>query len=307
MRSVFIWLSRSKRIPAFTKKRPFFWRFASRFVAGETLSDALAVVKGLNESGMMATLDHLGENVASEEEARKAAKAYVKALHALAESGLDCNVSLKLTQMGLDVSRRLCIDNVRNILDSAKKRGNFVRLDMEGSSYAEKTLEIYKELVMDYRNVGVVIQSSLYRSGKDVEDLIGMGANVRLVKGAYKEPPSVAFPKKGDVDSNYAKLMGAMLSTDAQRNGCKVAIATHDEKMIGKAREIIKNGSIPQKHYEFQMLYGIRRDLQRKLAEEGHPVRVYVPYGKEWYPYFMRRLAERPANVIFLTKNLFKP
>ncbi len=306
MKSLLIWLSRSKKIPKFTKKHKLFWRFASRFVAGETLEEVLKVVKTLNNEGMIATLDHLGENTEKENDANDASKAYVEALREIRKLKLDCNVSLKLTQMGLDLGKDICLRNVKSIVEEAKKDGNFIRIDMEGSRYTQTTLDIFGELRKGYDRIGVVIQSYLHRSAGDIEDLLQTGTNIRIVKGAYREPKETAFERKSETDKNYIALMERMLSKEAINKGCKVAIATHDEKILHKAKEMIKERNIGKEHYEFQMLYGIRQDLQKELAKE-HPVRIYVPYGKEWYPYFMRRLAERPANLLFLLKNLLRP
>ena len=304
MKSALIWLSRSKWAKEFTKKHGFFRRFSSRFVAGETLGQAIGAVKTLNSLGIIATLDHLGENTTNAEEARKSAESYIDAIREIKSSGVDSNVSLKLTQMGIDISDDECIENVGRISEEAKRNGNFVRIDMESSAYTEKTLNILRILHGEYGNVGIVIQSYLKRSADDVDSLLKLGANVRIVKGAYREPLSLVFPKKHDVDENFMSLVEKMLSESAQKAGCKVAIATHDEKIIKRCEKLISERKIGKERYEFQMLYGIRRDLQRALSK-NHTVRVYVPYGTEWYPYFMRRLAERPANLLFLLKNLF--
>lgn len=303
MKSFLLWLSRSKSIQELTKKHGFFRRFSSRFVAGDTLGDAILAVKELNSAGIIATLDHLGENTTNAEEAKKSADSYIDALREIKASGVDSNVSLKLTQMGIDISDKECAENVSRIIEEAKLTGNFVRIDMESSAYTDRTIGIFIKLHERHGNVGIVIQSYLKRSDDDVEKLSESGVNIRIVKGAYKEPASIAFARKLDVDENFVRLVEKMLSEDAIKNGCKVAIATHDEKIIKRCEEIVAAKNIGKDHYEFQMLYGIRRDLQKELSKNHH-VRVYVPYGTEWYPYFMRRLAERPANLLFLLKNL---
>lgn len=305
MKSLLLWLSRNKRMKAFTKTHGFLRKFSSRFVAGDTLGEAIVAVKNLNSSGIVATLDHLGENTTNAEEARRTAESYIDALREIKTSGADSNVSLKLTQMGIDISDEECLKNVSKIAEEAKRNGNFVRIDMESSAYTDRTLMIFIKLHEKYSNVGIVIQSYLKRSANDVDNLVKRGVNIRIVKGAYREPTSAVFTTKKDVDGNFVALVDRMLSEDAIKNGCKVAIATHDEKITKKCEEIIKERVIGRDRYEFQMLYGIRRDLQRELAK-NHDVRVYVPYGTEWYPYFMRRLAERPANLLFLLKNLFR-
>lgn len=286
---------------------PLSRRAARRFIAGETLSEALPVVRALNEHDILATLDHLGENVQTREKAISAAQEYLKILDAIQENRLNSNVSLKLTQMGLDLSEELCFENLKGILERARLYGNFVRIDMEGSAYTDRTLKLYERLRQaGYENVGVVIQAYLYRSHADVERLIELGANVRLCKGAYAEPPSIAFPKKRDVDRNFRELLQMLWSLPARENGAYVAIATHDQRLIEWAKHFAQAHEIPKDGFEFQMLHGIRRDLQGSLAREGYRVRVYVPYGQDWYPFFMRRLAERPANLLFLARHLFR-
>lgn len=279
-------------------------RAALRFVAGEDVDSAMRVVADLNQAGILATLDHLGENVDSAETAQQAATDYVTLLDVVAASGVESHVSVKLTQLGLDVGHELCQSCIDAIVTRAAQHGNFVRIDMEGSDYTERTIRLFKELRARYANVGIVIQSYLYRSASDVEQLIPMGANIRLCKGAYKEPPSVAFPRKADVDRNYVALMERLLSADARSQGAFVAIATHDPKIIARAKEYVEKKKVPRDGFEFQMLYGVRRDLQRQLVSEGYRVRVYVPYGREWYPYFMRRMAERPANIVFVLRGV---
>lgn len=287
---------------------PLARRVARRFVAGETLDEAIQVVRKLNAQGIKVTFDQLGESVTSESEAREAKDGYLRALAAIQSNNVQSHVSVKLTQMGLDLSHDLCLDNMRQIIRQAKEVDTFVRIDMEDSPRTQATLNIFKTLREEFDNVGIVIQSYLYRSEQDMQLLAEMGGNVRLCKGAYKEPPNLAFPDKKDVDANYITLARIFLDGHGNGNGHKpyVALATHDEKMINWAEAYIAEHHIDRDRYEFQMLYGIRPDLQRRLAAKGHTMRVYVPYGTHWYPYFMRRLAERPANVIFFVSNLFR-
>lgn len=300
MKDFFLFLSKNKTLNAAAKK----WglRFgASRVVAGETIAEAINTVRQLNKKGLVCTLDHLGEFVYSVEEANESADYCIKTLEAIHQSGVDCNLSLKMTQLGLDISRELCMNNMRRILDAAKKNGNiFVRIDMEDYAHNEVTLEILDELLQDYDNVGTVIQAYLYKSADDIEKLKEKKVNLRLVKGAYKESPEVAFPNKADVDENYKKIIKQHLL-----NGCYAAIATHDDNIIAYVKQLEKEYNIPRTQFEFQMLYGIRPQSQVELAREGYKMRVYVPYGNDWYGYFMRRLAERPANVAFVIKGLF--
>lgn len=277
-----------------------------RFVAGETLDEAIQVVKKLNRQGLKVTFDQLGESVTKEAEARQAKDGYLRALEAIDSNQVESHVSVKLTQMGLDLDQDLCLDNMRQIIGKAKAVGTFVRIDMEDSSRTQATLNIFKTLREEFDNVGVVIQSYLYRSEEDMRVLAAMGASVRLCKGAYKEPAGVAFPAKKDVDANYLKLAKIYLDSNGHGPTPYLALATHDVKIIDWAEQYTAGNHIDKSRFEFQMLYGIRPDLQRQLAALGYTMRVYVPYGTHWYPYFMRRLAERPANVIFLLSNLFK-
>lgn len=272
-----------------------------RFVAGETLNDAITAVKRLNTAGLTATLDYLGEAVANPAEAGAAAMQYIAILHAIDRCGVIANASLKLTQMGLDIDRELCLRNVERIVAQAAQFDNFIRVDMEGAAYTQTTLDLFKELYARHKNVGVVIQSYLYRSEADVRELNALGARVRLCKGAYNEPPAVAFPRKADVDNQYVAIMHLLLD-----EGNYPAIATHDERMIDATREYAARHNIPPDRFEFQMLYGIRRDLQEQLVRAGYRVRVYIPYGEQWYPYLMRRLAERPANVLFIARGMLR-
>jgi len=305
-RAFFLYLSGNAWVRRWLMRLSLARRAALRFVAGEEPEDAIRVIRALNARGILATLDHLGENVTSREDARHARDDYLRILDHIAESGLRSHVSLKLTQLGLDIGDDFCAENVAQILERAAGYHTFVRIDMEGSAYTQRTLDIFYRLHQHYANVGVVIQAYLYRSEADVCHLIAEGASVRLCKGAYKEPPDIAFPKKRDVDANYLKLMHMLLSDEARRNGAHLAIATHDAKIIAEAKRYTSEHGIRPDEFEFQMLYGIRRDLQDQLAAEGYTVRLYIPYGHEWYPYFMRRLAERPANVWFLLSNIIR-
>jgi proline dehydrogenase len=308
MRSVLLYLSVAKWARGLLTRLPGSKRAANRFVAGESLDEAIRVTKTLNEKGLLVTLDHLGENVYSEADAARACQAYLDLLDRIAQSGVNANVSLKLTQLGLDVGEELCLTNMRHICGKAKQYNNFVRIDMESTAYTDRTLKLYHTLreEYDFKNVGVVIQAYLFRSEADVQALAAAGANIRLCKGAYKEPPNLAFPEKADVDANYVKLTEYYLGEPARAAGAYIGIATHDDNMIAAAQRYANQNSIPKNRYEFQMLYGIRAGRQQQLATDGHKMRVYVPYGTEWYPFFMRRLAERPANVWFLLKNFFR-
>jgi len=276
-------------------------RMAARFIAGEELEDALQVIRRLDAEGFMVTLDLLGESVQEAAEAEAACQAYVRLLDRLAVEGLNSHVSVKLTQLGLAIDERLACRHLSAICECAARRHNFVRVDMEGSDFTEATLRVFRAVGAPRDVVGVVIQSYLYRSERDVEELLKCGARIRLVKGAYDEPREIAFQRKRDVDRNFSRLMTMMLSS-----GIYHAIATHDERLIAEAREYARGHAIPTERYEFQLLYGIRRDLQRDLRQQGERVRLYVPYGHQWYSYFMRRLAERPANLLFLLRNVFR-
>jgi proline dehydrogenase len=279
----------------------FLYLFAKRFVAGEELEEAIPPIKALNEKGIMVTFDHLGENVKNEQEATAAADSYLQILDVIQREGLNSNVSIKLTQMGLDLGDDFCLKNVERIVKKAKELNNFVRIDMEGSNYTQRTLDITYKLFDEYKNVGVVIQAMLLRSESDIKKLINRGIRVRLCKGAYKEPESIAYQKKEQVNENYKKLMKMLL-----KDGNYPAIATHDEEIIEEAKRFAEENGIDRSRFEFQMLYGIRRDMQIALAREGYNMRVYVPYGKEWFPYFYRRLRERKENLFFVMRNFFK-
>jgi proline dehydrogenase len=304
LRSAFIALSRNRLLRHFGERSNVGVKLSSRFVAGMEIEDALRVAEAVNRQGMSVTLDSLGESVTSETEAHKAAEVYHRLLDAIAERKLNANVSVKLTQMGLQLSADLAEGIAESLVQHARSVGNFVRIDMEDSSLTQITLDIVRRLHArpGLRSaIGIVIQSYLYRSQADIEQLLADGIRVRLCKGAYKEPPEVAFPKKSEVDSNYIRLSCMLLDSPIYHG-----LATHDEKMIAAAKEFASQHRIDSSRYEFQMLFGVRRDLQRQLVRDGYNVRVYVPFGREWYPYFMRRLAERPANVFFLLKNLLR-
>ena len=306
MPTLLLWLSHSKFFRSLASRLGFVRRAVLRFVAGETVDDAIRAIRELNAQGIQTTLAPLGENVENEDDARRATDDYLKVLDAIGSSGVKSHVSLKLTALGLDLGDDFCRENVKRILQKAKAIGSFVRIDMEGSDYTDRTLAIYRSLCPEFDDVGIVIQAYLYRSEADIVALCNTGAKVRLCKGAYKEPPVLAFPKKADVDASYVRLTKMLLSAEARAKGTRGAIATHDPKMIDAAKQYAAERNVPHDEFEFQMLYGIRRELQRQLAAEGYTMRVYVPYGTEWYPYFMRRLAERPANVWFVLSNLLR-
>jgi proline dehydrogenase len=301
VRAFFLFLSRRKRLRRWMETSPTARKLATRFVAGETLDDALAVGRRLNAEGITITLDCLGESVTSLAEAAQARDVYLRTLEAMRSAGIEPNVSLKLTQFGIDLSLDACRQNVEQLVRRAAEIGGFVRVDMESSEYVDRTLDLVADLHARHGAVGTVIQAYLYRSREDVEKLCEQRTRVRLCKGAYLEPPSVAFPKKQEVDRSYAELTGLLLD-----RGMYPAIATHDEQMIAAVKEHAAAHKLARDAFEFQMLYGIRRDLQRKLVAEGHRLRLYVPFGKAWYPYYMRRLAERPANVFFVLRNMFR-
>ncbi|HSR68462.1 MAG TPA: proline dehydrogenase family protein [Acidobacteriota bacterium] len=303
LRNLMLRIADSPALVGFLSRQGMKTGFARRFVAGESLQEAIPVVEGLNSKGIKCSLDLLGEGVEDEETARTATQSYVNLLHVIQERGVDCNISIKLTQLGLDIGRQVAARNLKKILDAARECGNFVRIDMEGSDYTADTVELFVEHLEIYgpATVGIVIQSYLRRSEEDVRRLASLGCNIRLCKGAYKEPPELAFPKKSQVDDNFVKLMEIMLASP-----CYSAIATHDEKMINRAQELIERDGVDSSRYEFQMLYGTRSEYQEEIKNQGYRMRVYVPFGTQWAPYFIRRLAERPANVLFVLRNLFK-
>jgi proline dehydrogenase len=276
--------------------------FARRFIAGETVDAAIAAVRHIQSQGLLATLDYLGESVTSLAAADTATSEYLHLIDAVDRADAERNLSLKLTQLGLDVDRAICIDNLRKILTTAQPCGFFVRIDMESSAYTDATLAMFETVwKLGHRNVGVVLQSCLHRTEKDFERVNALGARIRLVKGAYREPKSVAYQLKSDVDAAYVRIAKRLLT-----EGTYPAIATHDEEILNEATRFAAERAVPSDAYEFQMLYGIRRDLQNEFRDAGHRVRVYVPFGREWFPYFMRRLGERPANVGFVVRSLFK-
>jgi proline dehydrogenase len=295
-----LYLSKQESLKNILTNVSMFKKITDRFVAGETIEEAALAVKELNKLNISASFDHLGEAIKSEAEAEAEVVEYGKILSKIDKDGLNSNVSLKPTQLGLAIDPELGLRNIKRVVEKARAYGNFVRIDMEDTPYTTATIDMFKKLRQEYDNVGIVIQAYLYRSKDDIEDLLKCGARIRLCKGAYDEPASVAFPKKVDTDKNYVELMKILL-----QSGIYHGIATHDPKMIKATRDFTKEKNIPKSAYEFQMLYGVRRDFQTKLAGGGYNVRVYVPYGKHWYPYFMRRLAERPANVWFIMKNFF--
>jgi proline dehydrogenase len=319
LRSILIYLSKAAWAQRLVTSWGFAWRAASRFVAGETPEDAIRAVRELNAKGINATLDHLGEHTSTVEEANKAADDIVSILNEIDKSGVKANVSIKLTQIGMGLDEEICRQNLVRILEQARRHGNFVRIDIEDTPYTDITISIYKSVLergFNTQQVGMAVQSYLYRAEADTKALLEMGTRFRLVKGAYKEPPDKAFPKKADVDANFDLLtkilidaalkMEANTLSDDGRIPPIPAIASHDEKRIAFAKGYAGKVGLPKNAIEFQMLYGIRRDLQENLVREGYPVRVYVPFGTHWYPYFMRRLAERPANIWFFVSNFFR-
>jgi len=303
LRNALLYLSNQPTIFKFVRGNGLAQKFARRFGAGETPEEALDAVRELNEKGITASLDLLGESVTNEAEARQAGREYIRLLDLIRERNVDANVSVKLTAMGLDISEELCISVMHEVLDRARQHRNFVRLDMESSAYTEKTLRLFEERLypMYPENVGIVLQSYLYRTAADVERAIELKCRVRLCKGAYKEPASVAFAEKKEVDNNFVKCMRRLLE-----QGNYPGIATHDPAIIAECKRFAAEHGIANERFEFQMLYGVRRDVQESLVREGYRMRVYVPFGTQWYPYLMRRLAERPANVAFITGNVVR-
>lgn len=304
LRAAFIALSENRSLRHLAESSSIGHRVSGRFVAGTTIEEALKATQETNALGMSVSLDNLGENVTNADEARDSAQLYHELLDRIGERGLNANVSLKLTHMGFDIDQQLAIGIVQRLIEHAREKHNFVRIDMEGAPYTQRTLDLVREIHSRNGNrgvVGAVIQAYLRRSEADIQSLISQGTRVRLCKGAYKEPPEIAFPEKSDVDANYVKLMKLLL-----KSGIYHGIATHDEKMIGATIAFAQAEKIPPTAFEFQMLYGIRRDLQRELVKQGWRMRVYIPFGTEWYPYFMRRLAERPANALFVARNLLR-
>jgi proline dehydrogenase len=302
LRSFFIAMSRNRGVRAFSERSTIGQKLSSRFVAGMTVEAALQAAESMNREGIAVSLDSLGESVTDALQAQRSAAIYHQVLDAIAERKLNANVSVKLSQMGMEIDPELAEGIVAGMLVHAEEAGTFVRLDMEGSEFTEATIQMTERLHGRWPGlVGTVLQAYLYRTADDCERLVKQGIRIRLCKGAYQEPAAIAFPLKADVDENYVRLMTYLASS-----GVFCGLATHDERIIGQMRTFVERTGLPKSSFEFQMLYGVRRDLQRTLAAEGYGVRVYIPFGAEWYPYFMRRLAERPANVLFLAKNFFK-
>jgi len=302
-RDALIWLSRQEGLKDFATRFGFFKKLTTRFVAGENIDEVIPFIRQLNSENATATFDHLNESVGSAAEAEQEVLEYLNILAKIDEQSIRSNVSIKLTQFGLGLDPELAYQNARRVVVEAERRGNFVRVDMEDSRVTQVTIDIFKRLRAEFglNTVGIVLQSYLYRTLADAQELVKLPARIRICKGAYSEPPEVAFPEKKDVDANYIKVMQILLGS-----GIYHGIATHDPKMVDATIEFAVREGIGKEKFEFQMLYGIRRDLQHQLARDGFNVRIYVPYGKHWYPYFMRRLAERPANIWFVMKNLAK-
>lgn len=301
LRNLLLFLSRRQGLRRWLETSPLARRHTSRFIAGQKLEDALAVSRRLNGDGLLVTLDHLGENVTSLKEAEASRDAYLQALRCIAQTKLKATVSIKLTQFGLDLSERACRENMDAVAGEAARFGTSVEVDMESMDYVDRTLRLVVEMHERYGNIRGVIQAYLRRSQEDLEMLCAKGVPIRLCKGAYSEPPSVAYARKSEVDANFVSLMQILLD-----RGVYPGLATHDEKIIEEAKRYARERGIPSRQFEFQMLYGIRRDLERRFMQDGYRLRLYVPYGDAWYPYFMRRLAERPANLFFLLRNLVR-
>ena len=313
LREFFLALSHARWAQDLITRFPPAWSMASRFISGQNAAEAISVIRGLNGKGLHVTLDFLGESVTTRAEATRAADEYVSTLGQIAASGVRANVSLKLTQFGLKLDPRFCLDNVRRVVDQARTAGTFLRVDMEDTPHTDQTLAVVRDLRAEYANVGVVLQAYLYRTEQDLTALTDAHIPIRLCKGAYQEPADKAFPRKADVDENFIKLTRLLLDRAAVtpppadgRFPPLAALATHDEKMIMAAQQYAAEKAVPRDRFEFQMLFGIRRELQEQLVRDGYAVRVYVPYGTHWYPYFMRRLAERPANIWFFISNYFR-
>ena len=301
VRSTLLRLSENRSFARWVTSNQTTRKMSHRFVAGEALEEALAAARVCNDLGMLVSLDYLGENVATAADAHRARAAYLDVFDKIAAESLNANVSCKLTQLGLDISTEFCEGQLLSIVEQAASYGNFLRVDMEGSLYTARTIDVVKRVRSQNAAVGTVIQAYLYRSEQDVQDLLAYGCRIRLCKGAYKEPPEVAFPKKQDVDANYVKLMQMLLPS-----GIYHGIATHDPRMIAATIRCAAEKKICKSDFEFQMLYGVRTDLQRQLVRDGFRLRIYIPYGQDWFPYFMRRLAERPANLAFFARNFFR-
>ncbi|HMI50728.1 MAG TPA: proline dehydrogenase family protein [Candidatus Saccharimonadales bacterium] len=301
LRSILLKLSASKGFAQWVTTNGKTRSMAQRFVPGETLDQAIAAARACNNAGMLVSLDYLGENVSTTADAQRARDSYLEVFERISREKLSANVSCKLTQLGMDLSVEFCEGLVLSVVERAADYDNFLRVDMEGSVYTQRTVELVKRIRARNPAIGTVIQSYLYRSESDIKDLLAYGCRVRLCKGAYKESAEVAFPKKADVDANYVRLMQLLLTS-----GFYHGIATHDPMMIAATIRYAAAQKISKDDFEFQMLYGVRTDLQRRLVRDGYRVRIYIPYGLDWFPYFMRRLAERPANVIFFLRNLFR-
>jgi proline dehydrogenase len=301
LRTLLLELAKSSRLRRWITSNGTTRRMAQRFVPGEDLALAINAARACNQAGMTVSLDHLGENVLDRADAARARTSYTDALERIAAEHIDGNVSLKLTHLGLDLGDQFCADQLRIVTRRATELGNFVRVDMEGSAYTERTIQIVKQTRAETDAVGTVTQAYLYRSEQDIRDLLSIGCRIRLVKGAYNEPAQIAFPGKKQVDANYVKLMQILLAS-----GIYHAMATHDPRMIDATTQFADREGIAKDKFEFQMLYGIRTDLQGRLVRDGYRVRVYIPFGQDWFPYFMRRLAERPANLMFVAKNVFR-
>ena len=301
IKTALLYMSEQPKLQHLAMRMELSRRTARRFVAGETIQEAVEAISRLNDQGFSATIDYLGENVSSENDALRATNEYLQALDEIQKKSADSNVSLKLTQFGLSIHEEMTSANVERVVLRARDYNNFVRVDMEGSPHTDSTFRIFRSLRQKYENVGIVVQAYLYRTEKDIEDLLQLKSRIRLCKGAYKEPPTIAFKKKIDTDRNYIQLMKILL-----KSGIYHGIATHDPAMIQATKKFAKTERIANEQFEFQMLYGIRRDLQSQLIHEGYKLRVYVPYGEEWYSYLMRRMAERPANLFFVVRNLFR-
>ena len=302
-RNALLYLSRREGLKDFATRFSPFKKMTTRFVAGEDIEEAIDAIRQINAKGCSASFDHLNESVTKAEETEEEVREYLRVLARIDETGIRSNVSIKLTQFGLEIDPELAYNNARKVVQDAARRGNFVRIDMEASNVTQITIDIFKRLRAEFglNDVGIVLQSYLRRTMDDVHDLLKIPARIRICKGAYNEGPDVAFPDKKDVDANYVRVMQVLLSS-----GIYHGIATHDPNMINETIRYMRREGISKDAFEFQMLYGVRRDLQEKLARDGYQMRVYVPYGKHWYPYFMRRLAERPANVWFVLKNMFR-
>ena len=302
-RTALLYLARQEKLKDVAAKFPLFKRITTRFIAGESIDEAIAAIREINKRGCSASFDHLNEGVHSVDGTKAEVAEYLNVLAKIDDSGINSNVSIKLTQFGLEIDPELAYRNARQIVQEAVRRSNFVRVDMEGATVTKVTIDIFRRLRAEFglNDVGIVVQSYLYRTEEDARELLKIPARIRLCKGAYDEPSEVAYPDKKDVDDNYVRVMKLLLAS-----GTYHGIATHDPKMIDATIDFVQQEGIGKEAFEFQMLYGIRRDLQEQLARDGYNMRIYVPYGKHWYPYFMRRLAERPANVWFVMKNLWK-